>query len=929
MPTRIAEPVQLNPETPLPSADVEFREHLLDGGGRIDRYVILRHLGEGGMSTVFAAYDEELDRRVALKLLRARASEGALGRTRLLREAQALAKLAHPNVVTVFDVGEFRGQVFVAMELISGQTLRHWFKERRRTWVEIVEVFLQAGRGLAAAHSAGLIHRDVKPSNVVVGDDGRVRVVDFGLALARVSAGEAPGEPGLDATESAARLSSSTLLTTNLTTDGAVAGTPAYMAPEQIIGAASDARSDQFAFGVSLFEALVGVRPHPGRTLDERKEALVSAAEASFPRSAKIPAWLRRVVLRALSIDPERRFPDMDALLAALGRDRERSRRRQLLGLTLGVSFGLGVTVLAREELREAQICRGGDRTIEALWGEARKGSIHAAMQAAHLPYVDASWERLTPILGEYAEGWARLHHDTCEARRRGELTDHLHDLAVACLDRRKAAFAALLDALESPDAATLESAIEAGRRLPELASCADAAALTATTAAGAPELVREIEGLRARLEFARVALHTHHADEGLQIVTTVSTIADALGHDPTRAEALALRGLLLADAGRYEAAAEALTRALWLADIVRDDPLLASVMAQLVYLTGERLGRYDEAMAWRPHAEAVIARIGRRSAAHARLLWAFGATLYRKNASYEAIGTLEEALEIERALFGERGSRVAETMVHLGNAHYVANDFINAQVYYERALTLLEAELGRDHPELASVLDNLGAAVASQGDLDHALDLFRRSLAIGEQIHGPQHPELAPAIGNIGVILAAKGQRTAARAHFRRGLALEEQGGGPDHPSIADSLIRLAALDRDDGDLAGARERLDRASEIAYAVNGAGDPLYLWAQSELGELDLREGAAEEAKIRLQQALDRRLAGPPIGEPEITPMLQYRLARALRALGHDRGRAAELAAAARAGLMAIAGSGDYGAAIAELDAWCMPPNTCL
>ncbi|HEY0097284.1 MAG TPA: serine/threonine-protein kinase, partial [Archangium sp.] len=246
------------PRTQAPEAPA------LGRGTPLDRYVVLDPLGEGGMGMVYAAYDSVLDRKVALKLLPPgdadagpEATSGS-GRARLLREAQAMARLSHPNVVAVYDVHQHEAQVFMAMELVDGQTLLQWEREQPRGWRELLTAFLAAGRGLAAAHAAGLVHRDFKPTNVLVGKDGRVRVTDFGLARPH----NAPAELGADTpAPDTGPVKGHSLLELNLTQRGAVRGTPAYMAPEQFRGATADVRSDQFSFAVSLWEALHGERP--------------------------------------------------------------------------------------------------------------------------------------------------------------------------------------------------------------------------------------------------------------------------------------------------------------------------------------------------------------------------------------------------------------------------------------------------------------------------------------------------------------------------------------------------------------------------------------------------------------------------------------------------------------------------------------------
>ena len=273
-------------------------------GAKINRYVVEHELGRGGMGVVLAAYDPELHRPVAMKLVRPEQNDPE-GRARLLREARAMARVAHPNVVTVFDVGEGPdGQVFVAMELVDGMSLRATL-HTPRPLAKTLDLFVQAAKGLAAAHAVGLVHRDFKPDNVLVGRDGRVRVTDFGLVRGLGDGGEAPltlakGTP--------------------LTATGALLGTPAYMAPEQHVGAPADARADQYAFGIALFEALVGVRPFPTASLAATSDAKLKEQRLPWPASSPVPAEIRAAVDRALARDPDKRHPSMNDLIAILER---------------------------------------------------------------------------------------------------------------------------------------------------------------------------------------------------------------------------------------------------------------------------------------------------------------------------------------------------------------------------------------------------------------------------------------------------------------------------------------------------------------------------------------------------------------------------------------------------------------------------------
>ena len=286
----------------------------LPRGSSVDRYVVLEQVGAGSAGAVYAAYDPDLDRRVALKLLRTPADggdgdasqEGEDGRRAiLLREARAMARLSHPNVVTVHDVGLAGGAIFVAMEFVAGHTLREWWEARERTWGEIRDVFLAAGRGLAAAHRAGLVHRDFKPDNVLIGgDDGRVLVTDFGLARLLEQVGEDEAIAAPTAEPGALRM----------TRTGAIIGTPAYMAPEQLRGGAADALSDQFSFCVAMFEAIHGQRPFDGGSLEELRDAVVEGRRRPVAPRKGLPAAVPRALERGLAAEPAERFASMEDL---------------------------------------------------------------------------------------------------------------------------------------------------------------------------------------------------------------------------------------------------------------------------------------------------------------------------------------------------------------------------------------------------------------------------------------------------------------------------------------------------------------------------------------------------------------------------------------------------------------------------------------
>src|SRR3954463_9477532 len=341
------------------SSPQDHGQATLARGASIGRYVVLGLVGRGGMGEVYAAYDPELDRKVAVKLLRVKPGNGlslAEGRQRTLREAQAIARLSHPNVVVVYDVGTVEDQVFIAMEFVDGNTVTYWLQSHQRTWQEIVKVFMAAGRGLTAAHDKELVHRDFKPDNVMVGRDGSVRVMDFGLAR-QVSDKPERGGPGVQTARSLATVAMaleadqglstvvintapeamdtqeiathSAAFDTQLTRTGAMMGTPAYMAPEQFLGTATDARTDQFSFCVALYEALYAERPFAGNSMFQLTANVVQGNVKEAPPDANVPPWVRRILLRGLRPNADERFPSMKALLDALEKDPAVAIRRR------------------------------------------------------------------------------------------------------------------------------------------------------------------------------------------------------------------------------------------------------------------------------------------------------------------------------------------------------------------------------------------------------------------------------------------------------------------------------------------------------------------------------------------------------------------------------------------------------------------------
>jgi tRNA A-37 threonylcarbamoyl transferase component Bud32 len=434
-------------------------------GDIVGRYVIESTLGAGGMGVVYLARDPELGRHVAIKQLPPRASSWQ-AEARLLREAQAMARLAHPNVVAVYDVGLSERGPFVAMEYVDGTTLRAWCEARPRSPAEILAHYIAAGEGLEAAHRAGLVHRDFKPDNVLVDRHGRARVTDFGIARHYdddPDDGEARPGPVVVGVTAASR----------------VVGTPGYMSPEQYRRAALDHRSDQFSFACALFEALAGRLPFAG--VGDALRAAVQGGELRARELERVPAWLRAVLSRALASDPAERYPSMAALVAALRADPTRRRRRRRIALAAALAVGLGGGAVAVGAI-------GGDAASEpsaaacaapspmaAVWNPTRAAAVEAAVGER-----ERVWTDLDGTLDRYALDWTAAHVGACLAAARGELPSAEAATRGACLDERLAAFTAVVDDATA-GARDAWSLYLAARRLPPIAPCGGSSRAPAT----------------------------------------------------------------------------------------------------------------------------------------------------------------------------------------------------------------------------------------------------------------------------------------------------------------------------------------------------------------------------------------------------------------------------------------------------------------
>ncbi len=880
---------------------------------------MLATLGSGGMGVVYTAYDPELDRKVALKLVHlatTTAESQELARARLLHEAQATARLSHPNVVAVYEVGAVDDQVFLAMEYIKGDHLGAYARPPR-PWREVLAAYRQAGAGLEAAHRAGVVHRDFKPENVLIDREGRVRVVDFGLAATADSQvlrrlHDAPLTSSARGFEASAHSVNTRLAaglqdlspgthTTLHQTGGGLVGTPAYMAPEQLLGAPADARADQFSFCASLYEGLYGQRPVPGATLGELRHNLMTGALHSPPPGSPIPPWLRRVVLRGLSLDPAQRYPSMTELLADLGRDPGVARRRALLitlvALAVLAALALGYASRRWQEGEEArsvaalraQCTAAAADLLGDAWSAPRRAAAERSLRATGLAYAADTWTRAHAHLDAYARGLEDMSIETCTyAQIRGG--DAATDPRWTCLRRLAAEFDGLTDALAAADARVAERAVQAAVALPPPARCE--AAVAAPNAD--PERAAAIEDLRLRLARARARAAAGNYADAAADAATIAAAAAALTERGVQAEAQLRRGAWQEQSGDIKAAETSVTDAYFLAESAGRDDLRVDAATSLAGIVGIRLARAPEGQSWLRHARAISERLAPEPDQQIRLRSAESGLL-RAQQQFEPAGVaIAEAVAIAERNYDPADPRLAVVVLNLGVNSFDRGDYPAAERLYERALGILERSLGPHHPDLAPTLNNLGNLREKQGRFADAAAAMERAMAIREASVGPRHPGVAISLTNLGVLAVRQHHYTIAEAHFRRALEIFEAALGKDHPHVASALGGLGRALVGQRRLAEARPLHQRARTILEKSLGADHPLVAFALVDLGELELAEDHPTLAVPLATRALELRGAS----KPEEQAAAQFMLARALHAAHQEPARVTTLAASA-------------------------------
>jgi tetratricopeptide (TPR) repeat protein len=654
---------------------------------------------------------------------------------------------------------------------------------------------------------------------------------------------------------------------TRVAESGSLAGTASYMAAEQLAGSAADARSDQFAFCVALWEALYGGRPFAGNTMPELVTNVLDGNLLAAPRGRAVPGWLRRACERGLARDPARRWPAMKDLLEALERGQATAGRQRFVVAAAGVVLVVGGVLGMREvdARRRVAACEERGASIAEVWNDDARAEVEAAMLATEVSYARVSADKVMPWLDRQAEEWKRVRTEVClDADVHGTRTADAVERSLWCLDERRMELEALVTELGRADAGMVQRAVEAAASLPPVAPCEDATLLgrLPTPPVEHRERIREA---RAAIARANALGHAGKHADALAATRDLLEEAQSIAWPPLVAGALARESLMLTRTGSFAEAERIGAEAYFTAANAGAWDVATNAASQLVFIVGYELGRPADGDAWSRHAAVALAHAGDPAGMREASRLLNLASVRFSTAEYaEAQALFERALAIQEQLHASEGPDVARTIGNLASVYATTADYAKSRELLVRALAIDEEALGPNHPEVANLLNNLANVEAATGDDAHARAGYERARQIWEDAFGPNHPDVATSLVNLGTLEHDSGRHEEARALYQRAATIREAVLPPDHPEIGKSLVNLGNVDTMTGNYERAKDEYERGLAILEKALGRTHPDVASALTNLGRVLHHMGESARAHALFEEALaiDEKVLGP-------------------------------------------------------------------
>jgi hypothetical protein len=856
---------------------VESPPLALRAGEELGHYLIRTRLAAGPRGEVYLAYDARAGGLVSLRLLPADGADESAAQPP--SEARALAELRHPHVLAPHEVGVLAGRAFIAQPYLEEPTLEQWLKEKPRGWREVVRLFVQVGRGLEAAHAAGVVHRDLWPGCVLVGPQGQARLKDFSLASAGARA--ARQEPGSEPQP----------LHLAPGWRGVVGGAPGYMAPEQLRWQPADERSDQYSFCASLYEALYGERAFPGERPEQTWRQVLAGEALVQPRDKGVPRWVQEVVRRGLAYRPAERYASMGALLRHLEGKTARGR-----WLSAGVAVGLVVAGAWGWVRGPGRACAVSEQEWAGVWDEPRRQTLQRAFLATGQPSTDKVWHSVEQGLERYTRQWRESRREACEATRvRGEQSEAVLGLKLRCLERRRKEVGALVEVLVGLRGKESAQGAQAVERLTPLEVCADLATLPAQEQLPEDPSVRaRVEELQERLLRVKALLMAGLYVQGLEQANGLTEAAEATGFQPLIAESwLTLTrlqsyrtlqpALIIQSAHRSAQAALASGQ---LQEVVR--AWLELVTAQ------EQLGKPAAAQQelWLHYLEGLLEAAGNPAPLQADYESRLAFILTLRGSYAEGLVHARKSVALRERLYGPQSLQTAGALKELARVAVYAGEPKEALNATLRALDFYKSTLGLEHRSTLRALEALGRIQGQTGQFAESAATFEQVLAIMERLSVTEDKDRLTALSNLAVTYAEQGRYVEANRTLERVFAIVDKmkAGESIHAVIA--LGNLAEVKYQQGENSEALRVARQALALAEKVTSPQSTFYISISTTAGEIELQAGNVSKALPLLERAV-RLMEAAPMDLRELG-RARFALARALQTASMDRPRSLDL-----------------------------------